>query len=70
MSVKLNGEKLKKLREERNITQEALAELAEMGDRYVRDLESGRKSNPSAALLYRISDALGVSMEELLLIQT
>lgn len=64
MSVEFDGKKLKAIREAKHITQEALAQLADMGDRYIRELESGRKRNPSAALLFRVSDALEVPMEE------
>lgn len=64
--VKLAGKKVKLLRISKKITQEDLAEQAEATDRYIRDLESGRKSNPSAALLFRMSKILGVSMEELI----
>ena len=66
MRVKLAGKKVKLLRISKKITQEDLAEQAEATDRYIRDLESGRKSNPSDALLFRMSKILGVSMEELI----
>lgn len=63
MSVAFSGKKLKAIREAKHITQETLAQMADMGDRYIRELESGRKNNPSAALLFRVSDALQVPME-------
>ncbi len=64
--ISLDDEKLRSLRKARKLTQESMAEFANTTDRYLRDLESGKKSNPSAGLLYSLSRALGVSMEELM----
>lgn len=64
MTAKFNGKKLKALREAKHITQEALAEQADLGDRYIRELESGSKSNPSAKLICQMAHALEVPMEE------
>ena len=64
--ISLDGEKLRSLRKARKLTQESMAEFANTTDRYLRDLESDKKSNPSAGLLYSLSRALGVSMEELM----
>ena len=61
--TKIDTAKLKKARIEMKLTQEQLAEKADMSDRYLRSLESGR-SNPSALLLYNISKALDKQMEE------
>lgn len=66
MLAKFNGKKLKAIREARHITQETLAAQADLSDRYIRDLESGRRRNPSAALLFRLSKALDVLMEALM----
>ena len=66
MQAKLNAGKLKALRMGRKLTQEMLAEQVDTTDRYIRALEQGSKNNPSASLLYRVSYALGVSMEELM----
>lgn len=46
-----------------NLTQEQLAEKADMSDRYLRSLESG-KSTPSAVILYNLSRALEKQMED------
>ena len=67
--VKLNGSKLQQLRISRDMTQAKLAERSETTERYLRDLESGKKYNLSASLLYRFANVLDVSMEELLEIQ-
>ena len=66
MLAKFNAEKLRVARMERNITQEMLAERCDTTDRYIRDLESGRKDMPSAALVCRFSLALDVPMESLM----
>lgn len=66
MSAEFNGKKLKSIRKAKRITQEALAEKAALGDRYIRELESGRKSNPSVVLVYRMANTLDVSVEDLM----
>ena len=43
-----------------------LAELCNTSERYLRDLEAGRKNNPSAALVFQFSDILDVPMHELM----
>ena len=66
MLAKFNAEKLRIARLERNITQEMLAERCNTTDRYIRDLESGRKDMPSATLVCQFSMALDVPMEYLM----
>ena len=66
MLAKFNADKLRTARIERNITQETLAERCDTTDRYIRDLEAGRKDMPSAALVCRFSLALDVPMESLM----
>jgi len=67
MNVELNRKKLKEIREKNHLTQEQLAELSNISDRHVRNLESYCK-NPSSTVLCRISHALDVPMEELMTI--
>ena len=55
--AKIDNVKLRSAREELCLTQEQLAEKANMSERYLRYFESG-ESNPSALLLYSISKAL------------
>ena len=59
----------KKFREERKkrITQTKLAELANTSVRYVRDLEKGKKKNPSANLMYQITAAMGLPMDSFIM---
>lgn len=66
MPAKFNAEKFRDMRKKKNLTQERLAEQANSTDRYIRDLESGRKNNPSASLLHQMSKALEVSMDDLM----
>ena len=66
MLTKFNADKLRTARIQRNMTQEVLAELCDTTDRYIRDLEAGRKDMPSAALVCQFSLALGVPMEALM----
>jgi transcriptional regulator with XRE-family HTH domain len=54
-----NGELLKKLREERNLTQEALAEKVNVTRHAIMKYELGAQ-DPSIRMLCMISDALGV----------
>lgn len=65
MQVELNREKLKEIREKNNLTQEQLAELIEISDRHLRNLESAT-INPSATVLCRLSQVLDVPMDELM----
>lgn len=66
MLAKFNAQKLRAARERQCLTQEALAERCDTTDRYIRDLETGRKDMPSAALVCRLSLALGLPMEDLM----
>ena len=65
MTVTLNREKLRAARKEKALTQEKLAECSAISDRYVRSLEAG-EAEPSASVLYRISQTLEVPMDELM----
>ena len=66
MLAKFDAQKLRAARVNRQMTQESLAEQCNTTDRYIRDLETGRKNMPSAALVCRLSLALDVSMESLM----
>lgn len=68
MHVELNRKKLKEIREENNLTQEQLAELSNISDRHLRNLET-TSTNPSAQVLCRISYALDVPMDDLMMIR-
>lgn len=60
MVEKLFGKVLKQLREDKRITQEKLAELAEVDRTYIYRLETGKRS-PSLSIVFRLADALKVT---------
>jgi transcriptional regulator with XRE-family HTH domain len=63
--AELFGRRLRELRNERGLTQEALAESADLSGNYISDLELGLKV-PSLTILVRLSQALGVATPDLL----
>lgn len=60
----LPGSKIRKLREEQELTQEELAGRARIATRVLQRIESGR-ANPKTATLNAIAHALGCSMADL-----
>ena len=62
--AQLFGRRLRELRKERGLTQEALAEAADVSGNYISDLELGLKV-PSLTILVRLSHALDVAATEL-----
>src|ERR1035441_4398 len=63
-AVKLLAAHIRKLRGERGLSQERLAELAQMHRTYLGGIETARR-NPSFKNLFRLARALGVSLSEL-----
>jgi len=63
--AQLFGRRLRELRKARSLTQEALAESADLSGNYISDLELGLKV-PSLTILVRLSQALDVATPELL----
>jgi transcriptional regulator with XRE-family HTH domain len=57
---------IKKLREEKCLTQEGLAKLAGVTKPYVSMIESGNRKSPSLPVLKRLAKALGVPVTALL----
>jgi len=57
------GQRIKQLRKELDLSQEALALKAEVDRTYVTDVENGRR-NVSVEILERLIKALNVSMKE------
>ncbi len=66
MSPKRVGAVIKKLREERGLSQQALAEKAKVTDAYIAMLETGVRKNPTIDTLKRLAKALGVPVTALL----
>jgi XRE family transcriptional regulator, master regulator for biofilm formation len=61
------GERIRRRREELNLSLSALAEKAGVAKSYVSSLENGQvNSRPSGRTLYRIAEALGTTMSDLL----
>ncbi len=61
----LFGRRLRELRKAAGLTQEALAEAADLSGNYISDLELGLKV-PSLTILVRLSEALDIGTPELL----
>jgi transcriptional regulator with XRE-family HTH domain len=57
---------LKALRKAKGLNQVQLAKQARITTAYVNMLESGKKGNPSLAILQRLAKALGVPITHLL----
>ena len=64
---KLVGRNVSRLRREKGLTQEEVAELSGFSQQYLSSLERGRR-NPTVITLYELALALGVSHVELVAI--
>jgi len=62
---KLVGENVRRIRTERGMTQEQLAESSGFSQQYISDLERGRR-NPTVVSLFELAQALGSTPIELL----
>ena len=58
------GERLRRLRTQRGLTQEKLTELAGLDKNYVTEAERG-KANPTLRTIGRLADVLGVDIAAL-----
>jgi transcriptional regulator with XRE-family HTH domain len=61
----LNHLKIRDIRENRGLTQQAAADIAEMPRPHWARLESGNRKNPSLKTLESIAAALGVTIGEI-----
>jgi transcriptional regulator with XRE-family HTH domain len=61
---RLVGRNVKRIRQEKGLTQEQLAELSGFSQQYISGLEQGRR-NPTVVSLYELATALGVGHMEL-----
>lgn len=59
------GKVIRQIREEKGVTQESLAELAEVDRTYIYRIETGKRT-PSIDIIFRIADALKVTPGHLL----
>ena len=66
MDLKKIGEKVRKLRIEQQLTQEKLAELANIDPKTIIQIEAGKRKNPTMGTLNKIASSLKVGIETLL----
>lgn len=64
--LKRLGDKIEKLRKEKGLTQEKLAELAEIDPKTVIQIENAKRRNPTLETLSKIAKALNTTSTELL----
>jgi transcriptional regulator with XRE-family HTH domain len=62
---RLVGRNFARIRREKGLTQEQMAERSGFSQQYLSGLEQGRR-NPTVATLYELAQALGVSPVELI----
>ena len=62
---KLVGRNAARIRKEKGLTQEQLAERSGLSQQYLSGLEQGRR-NPTIVTLYEIASALGVTPVDLI----
>ena len=61
----ITGRTIRKLREQRGLTQEVLSGLAAVSRSHLAEIESGR-TNANVETLWRISEALDIKMSDLI----
>jgi transcriptional regulator with XRE-family HTH domain len=66
MSPQRIGTVLKRIREDKGLSQLELATRAGVAQGYVSELEAGRKKNPGIVTLRKLAKALGVPVTALL----
>lgn len=59
------GKNIKRIRRNKNLTQEKLAEMVKVTSKYIQYIESGKRS-PSLKSLYKIAKALNVQVKDLM----
>jgi transcriptional regulator with XRE-family HTH domain len=62
---KLVGRNVRRVRQEKGLTQEQLAEVSGFSQQYISGLEQGRR-NPTVVTVYELATALGVNYLDLL----
>ena len=60
------GANIRKLREKHNLTQEQLAQLAEVDYKYIQRLEGKTPSSPSLNIIEKLAKAFGITISQLL----
>lgn len=64
--ISIEGQNIKKIREQKKIGITELAKKARVGIATISELESGIRKRPSGSTLKKIADALDVNMNEIL----
>jgi transcriptional regulator with XRE-family HTH domain len=62
--IKKTGERIRTIRKIKGLTQEELAERADLSDKFIGEIERG-EVNPSLDSLYKISQGLEINIIEL-----
>lgn len=57
---------LRKLREQKGLTQEKLARLADVSNNTVIKIEAGKNENPTLDTLKKLANALDISVDDLI----
>lgn len=65
MSISILGVNIKKIREEKNVSAAELAKSAGVGASTISQIESGKRQSLQTTTVEKISNALGVSTDEL-----
>lgn len=60
------GDRIRQRREEKGVTAIELSRQAEVSKGYLSEIESGGASRPSGVILFRIANALGTTVADLL----
>lgn len=60
------SENLKKYREEKGFSMNALSRLSAVSPSYIHDIEHGIKLNPSRDVIAKLADALGLTEDQLI----
>ncbi|MCH7483577.1 MAG: helix-turn-helix transcriptional regulator [Chloroflexi bacterium] len=59
------GDRIRKLRDKRELTQGQLAQSSSVSQGYLSQLENGEVKNPSAAVLLRVAQAMNIDPDDL-----
>ena len=59
-------EKLRSLRQEQELSVDTMAKRTGISAPYIRQLENGRKTNPTGAVLKKLATALGTTVADLI----
>ena len=61
------GRAIREIRKELGLSQKSVADAADIGQSYLCMIESDERRNPGAQILARVAQALGISVDELVM---